>query len=349
MDRNAFHALLKKYIEGKCTEEERLIIDKWYELLDDGNPVNEDAIEWNEIEDRLWNKIHSEVIADSAPEKHTNKKVYRIIRWLSVAAIVIVVITSVYLHNSHNQFANSLESEKVQQGLLEETNFADASKQIILEDGSRVILYKNSKIAFPKHFAKDKREVYLAGEAFFTVSKNAVRPFFVYNNNLVAEVLGTSFNVKIINNKIEVAVKTGKVAVYENGNRVSLSAQQKKANGVIVTPNEKVTYYVENRHFVTALVDAPAPVISDTANNKAVEEIKFVFDDTPLADVLQAIEKTYGIEIILENDALKTCPFTGDITKPDLFNKLQFICQVFSASYEIKGTKILIKGGKGCS
>lgn len=349
MDRKAFHALLKRYIEGKCSEEERRIIDKWYEFLDDGNPVNEDAVEWNEIEDRLWNKIHSETIAvDPDVQKHSNKKVYCIIRWFSVAAIFIVVITGIYLYTSRDQFTNSLESEKVQQGLLEETNFADAPKQITLEDGSRVILYKDSKIAFPKHFVKDKREVYLAGEAFFTVSKNAARPFFVYNNNLVAEVLGTSFNVKIINNKIEVAVKTGKVAVYENGTRVSLNAQQKKANGVIVTPNEKVTYYIEDRHFVTSLVDAPIPVLSDTANN-TVEEIKFVFDDTPLADVLQAIEKVYGIEIILENDALKTCPFTGDITKQDLFNKLQFICEVFGAAYEIKGTKILIKGGKGCS
>ena len=349
MDRNAFHALLKRYVEGKCSEQERHIIDKWYELLDDGNPVNEDTIEWNEIEDRLWNKIHSETISDTASEKHKNKKVYLIIKWFSIAAIFIVAATGVYLYTSHSQSANSFESEKVQQGLLEETNFADASKQIILEDGSVVILKKDSKIAFPKHFPKNKREVYLDGEAFFTVSKNAVRPFFVYNNNLVAEVLGTSFNVKIINNKIEVAVKTGKVAVYENGNRVNLSALEKKANGVIVTPNEKVTYYVENRHFVTSLVDAPVPVISDTANNKPVEEIKFVFDDTPLADVLHAIEKMYGIEIILENDALKTCPFTGDITKPELFNKLQFICEVFGASYEIKGTKILIKGGKGCS
>jgi len=269
-----------------------------------------------------------------------------LVRWLSVAAVISAIIAG-YLYVSGNKLTDSIESEKVHEGLSEEKNLTDKVKQVKFEDGSIVMLQPNSKIAFPKHFPKNKREVYLDGEAFFEVTKNAARPFFVYNNNLVARVLGTSFNIKIINNKIEVAVKTGRVAVYENGKRIDLTDEQKKENGVIVTPNQKVIYYTEDRHFVTSLVDAPVPVIS--YENEKPEEIKFVFDDTPLSEVLQAIEKTYGIEIILANDNLKICPFTGDITKPNLFNKLEFICQVFHAGYEIKGTKILITGGKGCN
>jgi transmembrane sensor len=349
MDRTAFHNLLKRYLEGKCTEEEYHIIDKWYELLDSEIPVSLDKAEWNEVENRLWNKIQVETGSSTAiKQEHKKNFGFKRMGWLSVAAIISAIIIGAYLYTAQNKSTGSIESEKVHEGLSEEKNLTDKTRQLTLEDGSRVTLQPGSKIAFPKRFPMNKREVYLEGEAFFEVTKNATRPFFVYNNNLVARVLGTSFNIKIINNKIEVVVKTGRVAVYENGKRISLTDEQKKENGVIVTPNQKVTYYTEDRHFVTSLADAPVPITPPENNDKA-EEINFVFDDTPLSEVLQAIEKTYGIEIILANDNLKTCPFTGDITKPNLYNKLEFICQAFHAAYEIKGTKILIAGGKGCN
>ena len=348
MDRTAFRNLLRRYLEGKCTEEESSIIDKWYELLDNEMHVSMDEAEWNEAENRLWNKIqHQKGSSLSLRREHKKSFVFKLVRWLSVAAIISAIITGAYLYTSRNELTDSIESEKVHEGLSEEKNLTDKVRQVTLEDGSIVMLRPNSKIAFPKHFSKTKREVYLDGEAFFEVTGNASRPFFVYNNNLVARVLGTSFNVKIIKNKIEVAVKTGRVAEYENGKRIDLTDEQKKENGVIVAPNQKVIYYTEDRHFVTSLVDVPVPVIS--SENEKPEEIKFVFDDTPLSEVLLTIEKTYGIEIILANDNLKACPFTGDITKPNMYNKLEFICQAFHAAYEIKGTKILITGGKGCN
>jgi hypothetical protein len=99
--------------------------------------------------------------------------------------------------------------------------------------------------------------VYLEGEALFTVSKNPNRPFFVYNNQIVTQVLGTSFTVQNKNGKIEVAVKTGRVAVYENGEQINLNEVEQKSNGVIITPNQKVTYYQQERHFVTSIVDQP--------------------------------------------------------------------------------------------
>jgi transmembrane sensor len=116
---------------------------------------------------------------------------------------------------------------------------------------------------------------------------------------------------------------------------------------VIITPNQKVTYYEENRHFITSLVEAPLPVHAESG--KTPEEEKFVFDDTPLSEVLNTLEKTYEIEIVLENANLANCPFTGNITKQNLFNKLEIICQAFQATYDLKGTVILIKGGKGCN
>jgi type II secretory pathway component GspD/PulD (secretin) len=140
---------------------------------------------------------------------------------------------------------------------------------------------------------------------------------------------------------VEVSVMTGRVAVYEKGDLVSKS---RLTSGVIITPNERVTYYTENHHFITSLVDTPVAV---NAVAGAAIPVKFVFEDAPLSEVLDNLQKAYNIQISVENDNLNHCPFTGDISGQSLYDKLEMICQSIGSTYEIKGTAILIKG-KGC-
>ncbi len=345
MDRKAFHLLLKRYLDGTSSEAEHRLVDHWYELLDDEMPVAITENELQAMESRIWNSIQRKAVTQEAfpADKPASRKIWR---KLTVAAMVASLLAGAWWYLAVYSKTNTLVSDKVQEGLLEEVNNTNITRQIVLEDGSRVRLAPMTKIAFPRHFLKSKREVYLEGEAFFEVTKNPGHPFFVFNKTLVAEVLGTSFNIRIIKNKIEVAVRTGRVAVFENGQKIKLNSQQKLQNGVIITPNQKVTYYTENRHFVTSLVETPVPV--DTQKDAALSNPVFIFDDAPLAEVLGSLEKAYQIEIVLENDNLGKCPFTGDISKQTLFNKLELVCSAFQANYEIKGTRILIKGGISC-
>ncbi|MEO6963234.1 MAG: FecR family protein [Puia sp.] len=352
MNRKAFHQLLRRYLDGHCSEEESRIVDQWYDLLEEELPNDPDESELLKMEDLLWSRILEKKLGcdthSLAPVRVVrNGHFPGRVKWTAAAAVLLAAITGAYFYFSAMNASDALLSKKLSEGMLEITNNTALSKEMLLEDGSTVCLKPEAKIVFPRHFANNKREVYLEGEAFFKVTKNPDKPFFVYNNKLVAEVLGTSFNIKIIQNHIEVAVKTGRVAVFEDGKEVSLNKQQKSGNGVIVTPNQKVTYYAESRHFITSLVDAPAPVIADSSSIDP--DSGYVFDDAALSDVLKKLEKTYQIEIILENENLGKCPFTGDIRKQSLFKKLELVCQVFQAGYEIKGTKILIKGGKGCN
>lgn len=348
MNRKAFRQLLKRYLDNSCSDEERRIVDQWYELLDNGNHALSGS-ELNEVEGRLWEKIQSTTINTAHGEL---LKIKKTVWWKFAAAAacligIILFIGFIEFGNRKTTVSNeSLVIAKVSQGFLEEANNTDTVKKLTFEDGSSVAIYPGSKLAFPKHFALNKREVYLDGDAFFTVSKNPKRPFFVYNNQIVTQVLGTSFAIHRKNDQVEVAVKTGRVAVYENKDQISLSETQQKSNGVIITPNQKVTYYQEERHFVTSIVDQPIPVAKE-ADTKIIEA-HFNYNETPLYKVLNDLENTYELEIVLENDKIKNCLFTGDLTGQNLFNKLEGICLVFNASYEIKGTKILLKGGKDC-
>jgi transmembrane sensor len=346
MNHKAFRQLLKRYLDNSCTDDEKKIIDQWYELLDNEN-VDLSHKEMDEVESRLWNKIQA-----ASREKMTvpiagKQKIFSW-KYAAAACLVGLVLLSGIVWFSSNKKApatGTLVAAKVTEGFMEQSNTGNVPKQLKLEDGSVVTIYPGSKLAFPKHFAAGKREVYLEGEAFFSISKNPNRPFFVYNNNIVTQVLGTSFDIRKKNGQVEVAVKTGRVAVYENKEQITIDEVQQKSNGVIITPNQKVTYYQEERHFVTSIVDQPLPVPKESKKEDATG---FIYNETPLYKVLNDLEDMYELEIVLENDKIRNCLFTGDLTGQNLFNKLEGICLVFNAAYEIKGTKILLKAAKEC-
>jgi ferric-dicitrate binding protein FerR (iron transport regulator) len=346
MNHKAFRQLLKRYLDNSCTDEERKIIDQWYELLDNENVDLTDK-EMNEVESRLWNKLQS-----AASEKITvlpvKKQKHFLWKYAAAACFIgLVLLTGIVWFSKKDKapVTGTLVAAKVTEGFLEQTNTGNAPQKLQLEDGSTVTIYPGSKLAFPKHFAAGKREVYLDGEAFFSISKNPNRPFFVYSNSIVTQVLGTSFDISRKNGQLEVAVKTGRVAVYENKEQITIDEVQQKSNGVIITPNQKVTYYQEERHFVTSIVDQPVPVLKES---KIEKEVHFIYNETPVYKVLNDLEDTYELEIVLENEKIRNCLFTGDLTGQNLFNKLEGICLVFNATYEVKGTKILLKAANEC-
>jgi transmembrane sensor len=347
MDYKAFRQLLKRYLDNTCTDEEKRIVDQWYELLDNEVEIPDDS-ELTNIEDRIWNKIQANTSFET-PVKAISKKSGR--TWLVAASVLaaLLAITFLFTYNKKNSADKTrTASTYIPAGLLKEVkNTSAAIQTFTLEDGSAVKLYPGAKLSYPAAFVVDKREVYLEGDAFFNVSKNPARPFYVYSNQIVTQVLGTSFEISGKTGRIEVNVKTGKVAVYENHSVVNLDATQQKSNGVIITPNQKVTYYQEERHFITAIVDQPLPVARE--EDRQIPDNQFNYNDAPLTKVLKDIESTYELEIILENEKIRNCLFTGNLTGENLFNKLEGICLVFGATYELKGTKILLKGGKECT
>ncbi|MEO6229887.1 MAG: FecR family protein [Ferruginibacter sp.] len=351
MNRNDFRQLLKRYVSGTANEQEKALIDSWYELLYNESITALNTNELESIEQEMWNRIELQANIKSTGEFPADAKTpvrKIIIRWAAAAAVITAIVAGIYSLNPTQQRSFSYEQNKTINKLQEINNTTAAIQKIELEDGSTIVLQPSARLAYPTHFSNDKREVYLEGEAFFQVTKNPLKPFLVHSGTLVTQVLGTSFTIKPDKktNRIIVAVKTGKVAVYEDSRQLGLNSEQQKNNGAIITPNQKVTYDAGSRYFVTSLVDNPEPVKIE----KETEPMpaSFSFEDKPLSAVLDELSKNYAIEILAENENIYQCRFTGNITQQSLYEKLELICQSTNHTYEIKGTKILIKG-KGCN
>ena len=280
----------------------------------------------------------------------------RPLRYLKVAsfslaaAVVLVLLARISILAPSGRIDTGTEGATVN---ITKTNNGAGSMLLTLEDSSVVTLKPGSSVTYAAHFAPDKREIMLEGEAFFQVSKNPARPFFVYNGNLVTHVLGTSFNVKVdkVQKKVEVAVRTGRVEVYEKSNNVTGKQNRpQKEKGVVLTPNQKVIYTIDTKSFEATLVDKPMPLLAHHDNADTVTTVynisneTFAFKSERLADIVKVLEDVYGIDIQVENDHLGNCHFSGDLTRMDLYGKLDIICKTVGASYKITGTSILIKG-----
>ena len=268
--------------------------------------------------------------------------------WYAAAALIMVVAGSWYfLQNKpvqQNKFAYRVIIPS--KSLIEQTNTSDKPVTIKLDDGSTIELAANSRVSYSKTFdSADTRDVYLSGEAFFTVTKNPLRPFRVFANEIVTKVLGTSFTVRSfeIDSTIRVTVRTGKVSVFAQAsvnNRETISPG--KLGGIIVTPNQQLVYEKTGQKFQRVLLENPEMVIQHELSDP-----KTVYEEAPLEKVFVQLAKEYGINIVYDPELLKDCTVTADLTNESFYHKLDLISKAVGARYEVIDGQVVIQSN-GC-
>lgn len=339
MTKEEFQDLLLRYKTGNCTAEEIQKINNWFAKISDESLELSD-VDKTEMSERMRGSFRRR-FSKSTETKRINPHRFLV---LKVAASLLLCMLVAYLLLPNINIIHPKELAKIlpSSDRVKHTNTTGKLITVQLPDSSTAELKPNSEISYSKKWDDEKREVHLVGEAFFEVVKDSSRPFYVYGGTVVTKVLGTSFSVKAAKNSesVEVSVRTGKVSVYEEVQNAT-SRNGAEASGVILTPNEKVEYFVNDKHWVTSLVEQPHSL---PASNKAVD---LVFSSTPMSEIIKSIERTYSIGVIIENEASYNCTFTGDVSMMELYDMLDVICKSTGTNYEVKGTKILITG-RGC-
>ena len=332
MNQHEFDILLEKYLAGNCNAEEENMVHNWYEKQNENNTILNDQ-EKIVIEKRLWTSIINQL--------NPSRRIFHFSLWqkISVAASVLFVLGFMFTFNREKtENISSIPLKSIlNEGIIVQ-NTTPNTREIKLEDGSTVKLASNSSISYPEHFGDKNRNVYLKGEAFFDVKKDPNKPFIVHAGNITTQVLGTSFSIKSYEEgkTIEVAVKTGRVSVFENN---ELNTKNRK--GIILTPNQKIIFDKQTKEIIPTIVATPIPLIT-------FEKLEtFVFEEMPVEDVFTKLRKVYGLEIVIENQALNHCIFTGDLNDLPLSTQLDLICKSINATHEQRGTSIFINGD-GC-
>lgn len=147
-----------------------------------------------------------------------------------------------------------------------------------LSDGTRVWINSASVLRFPTTFG-DTRDVFIEGEAYFEVAKDANRPFIVHTDHFATRVLGTSFDVTTTprtDGSSAVVLVEGSVAIDI-------------ANGESVTLNPSERFSMKDGSYSVYEVD-PYKYIS-------WKDGLLFFTSNTLLEVLQKVAAFYKIEI----------------------------------------------------
>jgi len=185
---------------------------------------------------------------------------------------------------------------------------------LTLSDGSKIWVNSGSRLVYPAKFAKDKREIYVDGEIYIEVTKDARRPFYVRTKYMNVRVLGTKFNITAYETE-----QSQRVVLVEG--RVQIGRRTSRA---ILRPNQM--YYANQGKEVVENTDT-YPYTS------WVNGI-YCFDNENLSEILNRLSTYYAVNVKCDPEICKLMG-SGKIDLKDNFeNVLQGLSFVIPIRYQ---------------
>lgn len=253
--------------------------------------------------DEEWNKLQEENLKDSSLPKRVwfNSTV----KW-SVAASLILLIGAFYLLSGTHMVRAKFGEQQLAK----------------LPDGSEVRLNSGAVLRYSKLNWLLSRKVELEGEAYFTVTEG--NKFEVVTSMGSVSVLGTSFNVKIGEDKLDVTCYTGRVLVA-SGN-------------IIQDLNPNMSISIEGDEILDVKLGR---VAAEPAWMRGITRIR----NLEFSEVIKELQRTLNIEVVNLDPTLDTIKFTGAFpNNPEMALKLVLEPLNISYSFEADKRKLTITG-----
>lgn len=322
--------LIVKFLREECSEEELRKVNAWLEEAD------ENARELFKLE-QIYHLGRSAKFADGKKVEKAEKRLYdrlaregkkryeirRLSVWMRYAALFI----GVFLVSGLGYHIYRLQE---QTGDLVIVSTTDKVKELMLPDGTKVWLNKNTVLKYPRVFADSRRNVYMEGEAYFEVKRNTEKPFVVRSEAMQVRVLGTVFNLKSDkDNPLAVAsLLKGEIEVKGNHDE----------GMIILSPGQKAELNATTRRLVVKMMDTG---IENWHNNQ------FVFEKADIFTIARTLESSYGVKIILAPDVDSTKTYTGVLKKKNAVEEvLNSVKNVIPIEYKIVGTSVFLSSKK---
>lgn len=198
--------------------------------------------------------------------------------------------------------------------------------ELVLADGTRVHLNAKSGLRYPVQFLGNRREVELAGEAYFEVTKDPHKPFIVKTTGMNVEVLGTSFNVNAYDDTENILT-----TLAEGSIKISATASQDTR---LLRPDEQAS--TDPKSGRTEIRKVDASLYTDWKNGR------LNFSDDRLEDIMTVLTRWYSAEVTYGNPSVKDVRFSGSLNRyGDIRQILDIISSTGKVKINIKGNRIL--------
>ena len=293
------------------------------EALDGEEPAEQPA------EERVWQRVQQSVDQTRRPARTIRRSPVSYGIAASVALLLLASIAFWFTQRPATPLTVvSLESPTVI------TNATPLPQTVLLPDSSSVVLYPNSTLSHPIHFAADQRNVRLTGRGFFEVRKDPTRPFVVRAERVVSTVLGTSFLVSDFEDQpiSTVQVKTGLVSVASA-----------KATGNASRPDPVVLHPYQQAALSEADAALTVTQLSEYDPTSALARYDFTFRDAPLQDVFTRLGQVYQINIMYDDQILMDDLLNANLEDMPLPDKLRVICKALGLTYSYDGSTVYLQ------
>ena len=188
---------------------------------------------------------------------------------------------------------------------------------IELSDGTEVHLNASSTLRFPFIFPGKTREVYLEGEAYFTVTHNPSQPFIVHTGTASVIALGTAFNVNSYDNSMITTSLVQGTVITDVGDSLD----------VTLKPGYEAVYRPGGAFKVKRF---------DETVTLGWRDGVFRFMNKPLEDIGPVLMRWFGMKLDFATPALAQRIFSGDLEKDKpLSGFLNDICKRLDLDYKM--------------
>lgn len=186
---------------------------------------------------------------------------------------------------------------------------------VLLPDSSEVTLNHTSELVVDRRSGGKTRHVALEGEAFFRV-RRGTEPFVVSTDAGTVQVLGTQFNVRVRERRMEVAVLSGTVSVAcgpESKHSVVLQG------GTMATCTE------------AGILSGPEKILF--ADYPGWIHRKLLFQRSTIRSVCGEIEAQFDVRVRIENPALLHETITGALDSRNAESAVAALAALTGSTY----------------
>jgi transmembrane sensor len=318
--------LLQRYFDGKTTIFEKKMIDDWATKLDN-QEIFYQMLSKHEIQNPQLNadfilayqKHNLRMKSDEfkmveLPANNSTK--YNYSKWVAAAIFIFSVGFGGYINRS----------KIIDQTF--HTGFGEV-KSIVLNDGSKVVLNANTTLKIPRFgFGKRSREVFLEGEAQFSIQHTSDnQPFIVKTSkNFDVLVLGTEFNVYTRLGGAKVVLNKGKIQLRYSEGSIK--------NQLMMKPGDLITFDKLNKIKKT--------VPSEVKQFSAWKEHRFIFNETSLEEIIQLFEDNFGTRVIINDKDLLSWTVSGSFTALNADELLETLTIASNLNFKKEGNSVII-------
>lgn len=248
-------------------------------------------------------------------------------QWNKVAAILFAVLIFSGLYQFYTYEPAPVNVPEIPPPVwITKTTSPGEKLMVKLTDGSTIWLNAGSMLRFPEVFDSHKREIEIAGEAYFEIIRDENRPMQVRSGELTTYVLGTSFTINTEDRQRQrVSLISGKVKIQNR--RIDQS--------IALKPGEQLAYDQRTgAHEVRKF---------DIADVLAWKDGILLFRDASFRQVVLALERWYGVQMQVKGSPSQQWKLSGSFKNQDLDLVLQRMAYMESFDYTINHKKVSLQ------